>query len=92
MVLSSKKKVEMILATFTPSEYPSKEEASQKVVQNMIEALYSLDPKVRLQATQDFGDYFVAKKWEHIGDIGTKIMVAINYANQDNSKKNENPK
>ena len=90
--ITTRKKVELILATFAPGECPSKEEASKKVVQNMIEAIYSSDPKIRLKATQDFGDYFVAKKREHSGEIGTKILVSINYDNQDNpSKELENP-
>ena len=84
--ITNRKKVELILASFSPAEYPSKEEASKKVVQNMIEALYSPDSKIRLKATQDFGDYFVAKKREHSGEIGTKVLVAINYQDTPNKK------
>ena len=84
--MTTRKKVELILADFTPGKYPTKEEAAVKVVQNMIEAIYSSDSEIRLKATQDFGDYFIAKKREHSGEIGTKVLVAINYQDIPNKK------
>ena len=84
--ISIRKQVEIALAVFSDGEFPTKEEATKKVIQNMIEALYSPDPKIRFLATQNFGDYFVAKKREHSGELGNKINVAIIYTNEKNKE------
>jgi hypothetical protein len=78
--ISIRKQVEIVLAQFNDGEFPTKIEATKKVIQNMIEALYSPDPKIRFLATQNFGDYFVAKKREHSGEMGNKVNVAIIYS------------
>jgi hypothetical protein len=85
--ISVRKKVELALAFFNNGEIPTKEEATKKVIQNMLEALYSPDPKIRFLATQNFGDYFVAKKREHSGEIGNKVNVAIIYSETTSDQK-----